>query len=117
MNYYRMNVTVLVPSELQDTLIPDQESIFIAARERGIIVLRPINAPVENQCNKNSNDYKNGYLMGVNDGFQKGYAYAMAADKIMKLFSEDEDEFPDCTGFCKTCPHYDDLFDSCRYYT
>ena len=56
MNYYRMNVTVLVPSELQDTLIPDQESIFIAARERGIIVLRPINAPVENQCNKNSND-------------------------------------------------------------
>jgi hypothetical protein len=115
--YYRTNVTVLVSSELVDTFDPDHESIFIAARERGIIVLRPINAPVENQCNENSNDYQSGYMMGANDGFQKGYAYAMAADKIMKLFTEDEDELPDCTGFCKACPHYDDLFDTCKFYS
>lgn len=115
--YYRTNVTVLVSSELVDTFDPDHESIFIAARERGIIVLRPINAPVENQCNENSNDYQSGYIMGANDGFQKSYAYAMAADKIMKLFTEDEDELPDCTGFCKACPHYDDLFDTCKFYS
>ena len=68
--YYRTNVTVLVSSELVDTFDPDHESIFIAARERGIIVLRPINALVENQCNENSNDYQSGYMMGANDGFQ-----------------------------------------------
>jgi hypothetical protein len=114
---YKINVAALVPSELLYAFDPDQESVFVAARERGLIVLRPINAPVESQCNINSDDYKKGYLIGANDGFHKGYTYAMAADKIMKLFAEDEDEFPDCTGFCKTCPHYDDLFDSCKYYT
>lgn len=114
---YKINVAVLVPSELLYAFDPDQESVFVAARERGLIVLRPINAPVGIQCNVNSDDYKKGYLNGANDGFHKGYTYAMAADKIMKLFAEDEDDLPDCTGFCKTCPHYDDLFDSCKYYT
>lgn len=117
MNYYRINVTVLVPAELQDTLDPDQESIFIASREQGIIVLRPINSPIENHYDASTNDYKAGYMMGENDGYLKGYAYAKAVDRIKKLFEEDEDELPDCTGFCRACPHYDDLFDTCKYYS
>ena len=114
---YKINVAVLVPSELLYAFDPDQESVFVAVRERGLIVLRPINAPVENQCNVNSDDYKKGYMMGATDGYRTGYVYAIAAEKIKKLFTDDEDELPDCTGFCKACPHYDDLFDTCKFYT
>ena len=43
---YKIYVAVLVPSELLYAFDPDQESVFVAARERGLIVLRPINATV-----------------------------------------------------------------------
>ena len=55
--------------------------------------------------------------MGMNDGYHKGYADAMAYEAIKNAITPEEDDLPDCTGFCKACPHYDELFDSCKYYT
>ena len=114
---YRINVAVLVPSELLYAFDPDQESVFVAARERGLIVLRPINATIENQCSANTRDYKKGYLMGMNDGYHKGYADAMAYEEIKDIIAGEEEDLPDCTGFCKACPHYDELFDTCKFYS
>ena len=113
---YKINVTALVPSELLYAFDPDQENVFVAARERGLIVLRPINATAENQCNVPTKDYKRGYLMGMNDGYHKGYADAMAYEEIKKSSPYECEELPDCTGFCKACPHYDDLCDTCKFY-
>ena len=55
--------------------------------------------------------------MGMNDGYHKGYADAMAYEEIKDIIAEEEADLPDCTGFCKACPHYDDLFDTCKFYS
>lgn len=47
---YRKNVTVLVPSELLYAFDPDLDNVFIAVRERGMIVLHPIAASSASPC-------------------------------------------------------------------
>jgi hypothetical protein len=115
MMMYKENVTVLVPSELLYAFDPDNENTFVAAREKGLIVFRPINAHADNQCDVNSKYYQKGYLLGLSEGYHKGYADAMAYEDMQTEGLEDDD-FPDCPGFCNACPHYDDLFDSCKFY-
>ena len=111
---YRKNVTVLVPSELLYAFDPDQDNVFIAARERGMIVLRPIAASSASPCDVSKSDFQKGYRAGMSAGYDKGYSDAMDYEA---LANKDEDVCPDCAGFCYACPHYDDLFDVCRFYS
>lgn len=47
----RKRITVLIPSELVYAFDPDHEHIFIAARERGRIVARPMEETIRTgQC-------------------------------------------------------------------
>ena len=117
MMHYRKNVTVLVPCELLYAFDPDQENIYVAAREKGLIVLRPIDVHTDNQCDVNSNSYQKGYLMGMSEGYHKGYADAMAYEELHNAHTEDDADISGYTGFYKVCPHYNDLFDICKYYS
>ena len=116
---YKKNATVLVPSELMYAFDPNQEIVFVATREKDLIVLHPVQTQPNNHRGINSKDYLKGYLMGMSDGYHKGYSDALAYEdlQLTDLDDNDDDDLPDCTGLCKTCPHYDDLFDSCKLYT
>ena len=112
----KMNVTVLVPSELLYAFDPDQEHIFIAARERGMLVLRPYGAGSEHQCNTDEISYRNGYLVGMSDGYHKGYSDALAFEDLILERKANDKADSRCIGYCNACPQYDDLFDVCRLY-
>lgn len=114
---YRKKVTVLFPSELLYVFNPDQENTYIAARERGLIVLRPTTTHTDGQCKVDDMEYRRGYLSGLSDGYHKGYSDAMAYEDLTKTLAVSNDDAPECAGFCKACPHYDDLFDTCKFYS
>lgn len=111
---YKKNATVLVPSELMYAFDPNQEIVFVATKEKDLIVLRPVHAQHNNQYSTNSKDYQKGYLMGMSDGYHKGYSDAMAYGNLRDSSLDEDDGLPDCTGLCKACPHYDDLFGICK---
>lgn len=113
---YKKNATVLVPSELMHAFDPNQEIVFVATREQDLIILRPAHVQLNNHCGINFKDYQKGYLMGMSDGYHKGYSDALAYENLHLSGLDDDDDLPDCTGLCKACPHYDDLFDSCKLY-
>ncbi len=113
---YKKNATVLVPSELMYAFDPNQDIVFVATREKDLIVLRSVHAQLNNQCGINSKDYQKGYLMGMGNGYHKGYSDALAHENLHLSGLDDDDDLPDCTELCKACPHYDNLFDSCKLY-
>jgi hypothetical protein len=113
---YKKKVTVLVPSELMYAFDPNQEILFVATRVKNLIVLHPVQTQSNNHSSINSKDYQKGYLMGMSDGYHKGYSDALAYEDLQFSDLDDDDDLPDCTDFCQTCPHYDDLFDSCKQY-
>lgn len=112
---YKKNATVLVPSELMYAFDQNQEIVFVATMEKDLIVLRPVHAQHNNQCSTNSKDYQKGYLMGISEGYHKGYSDALACENLRLSDIDDDDDLPDCTGLCKACPHYDDLFGICKF--
>lgn len=112
---YKKNVTVLVPSKLMYAVDPNQEIVFVATREKNLIVLHPVQTQPNNHNSINSKDYQKGYLMGMSDGYHKGYSDALAYDDLQLSDLDYDDDLPDCTGLCKACPHYDDLFGICKF--
>ena len=115
MMMYKKHVTVLVPSELLHAFDPHIESEFIAVRERGTIVLRPKISCEGSSCELMKTDYRTGYFAGMKEGYYQGYTDALECADPANIdgFSN---EPPTCIGQCSRCPHYDDLFDTCRYY-
>lgn len=53
--------------------------------------------------------------MGMSDGYHKGYSDALAYEDLQFSGLDDDADLPDCTGLCKACPHYDDLFGICKF--
>lgn len=111
---YKKNVTVLIPSELLYAFDADQDNVFLAARERGMIVLRPLIISATKPYEVGKSDFQKGYLAGMRAGYDKGYSDALG-DEDNTLVETVVDS--NCTGFCLNCPHYDDLFDTCRFYS
>jgi hypothetical protein len=114
---HKKNATVLVPSELLYAFNPDQENSFIAVREHGLIVLRPTTTHTDGQWKVDDLEYRRGYISGLSDGYHKGYSDAMAYEELTKTLAVSNNDEPECTDFCITCPHYDDLFDTCKFYS
>lgn len=110
---YQKNVSVIIPSELLYAFDPDDNNTFIAAREHGLIVLHPLATSSANPCKFGRSQFQKGYLAGMSDGYDKGYSDALDSEDDMQMETVLD---PNCAGFCPGCPHYDDLFDTCRFY-
>ena len=112
---YRLSVAVLVPSELLHAFDPNYEQEFVAVREQGTIVLRPNISYEGTSCELMKTDYRRGYFAGMKEGYFQGYTDALECDEPANI-EDDSNEQPSCEGQCNRCPHYDDLFETCRYF-
>ena len=115
MMMYKKHVTVLVPSELLHAFDPDFDNEFVAIREKGTIVLRPKISCEGSSCELMKTDYRRGYFAGMKEGYYQGYTDALECDEPANI-DDYSNEQPSCEGQCSRCPHYDDLFDTCKYY-
>lgn len=123
----KIRINVLVPEEIRYIFDPDSDPMFIAAREHGQIVVRPIN-DYDHSSSRNvgGSDYRKGFMNGVLDGYEDGYnrgftdsekrlAYDPRYKGASWLSEACEYDFPTCAGNCRECKFYDDIFDICRY--
>ena len=109
---YRKSITILIPSELLHTIDSNTEHILVARCSDDAIVLRPIITQPLTFFNTFSKEYQKGYLMGLSDGYHKGYCDSMAFESMCLKHQDDVN----CAGLRNTCPYYDDLLNSCKLY-
>jgi hypothetical protein len=120
----RKRITVLVPSELVYAFDPDHEHVFIAAREKGRIIARPMEeVAMPGTRIRGRKVYNNGYASGMKagyeDGYRKGYndcmdslEYDSRYDTALDYGDGGLNSFH-CTGHCTTCRYYDDINGTC----
>lgn len=116
----RKRVTVLVPSELVYAFDPDHEHVFIAAREKGRIVARPMEEYIAlKPCDNYQGRYLPGYTAGMiasfENGYRNGFRHGLDKGKFdarLALDSGRKIAFS-CTGQCTSCQFYDDINETC----
>ena len=120
----RRRITVLVPSELVYAFDPDHEHIFIAAREKGQIIARPVEeiahaSPRTRGRKVYNKGYASGMMAGYEDGYRRGYNDCMDSfeyDSRYDLgvnYDGDSQTAFHCAGQCTTCRFYDDINGTC----
>lgn len=110
---HRKIAIVLLPSELLYEIDADWKHIFLASNEHGAILLRPFTSSIKRPDTDSNLDYCKGFLMGMSEGYHKGYSDAMAYEELRKSTVEANDAPADASA-CKECPYYDDFYDACK---
>ena len=123
----KIRINVLVPDEIRYLFDPDADPMFIAIRERGHIVVKPMSdCNFSRPCNRSHQAYRRGFLSGVLDGYEDGYnrGFKDAGDNqeydsrykgASWLSGDGEYDTPSCDGECHSCRFYDSIYDTCRY--
>lgn len=122
----KFNIKVIVPDELKYLFEGDNDNLFVAVREKGRILVKPFaEYGIGVSCNTREQIYRTGFVDGSNDGYENGY------NRGFEDASHNEEYDPryrasswnsgvssvsnvKCTGDCRECPFYDDIFDICR---
>ena len=121
----KIRINVLVPDEISYAFDPDADPMFIALREKGKILIKPLTEIVNSPAHSKK-DYRKGFLSGMvngyEDGYHRGYFDADSYNgydsqyKGSSWLSDDQDyDCPVCSGQCYRCPYYDSVSETCRY--
>ena len=123
----KIRIAVLVPQELQHIITTQNDPMFIACREDGHIIIKPMEEYGIHEISVGTEtDYRKGYLAGVTDGYEDGYhrgfqdctrqqEYDPRYQGKSWLASYNYKNGPNCTGHCHDCDFYDDIFCVCRF--
>lgn len=125
----KLRIAVLVPQELQHIITKQNDPMFIACREDGHIIIKPMEEYGIHEISVGTEtDYRKGYMAGVTDGYEDGYhrgfqdcirhqEYDPRYQGKSWLASYNYKNGPNCTGHCHDCDYYDDIFCVCRFGT
>ena len=125
----KIRIAVLVPQELQHIITTQNDPMFIACREDGHIIIKPMEEYGIHEISVGTEtDYRKGYMAGVTDGYEDGYhrgfqdctrhqEYDPRYQGKSWLASYNYKNGPNCTGHCHDCDYYDDIFCVCRFGT
>ena len=123
----KFRIAVLVPDELRSIINSKNDPMFIAAREHGHIVIKPLEEyGIHERFVGKESDYRKGYMAGVSDGYEDGYHQGFRDSSRQKeydpryqgkswLATYNYKNGPNCTGHCYDCECYDDIFCVCRF--
>ena len=123
----KLRIAVLVPQELQHIITKQNDPMFIACREDGHIIIKPMEEYGIREISVGTEtDYRKGYMAGVTDGYEDGYhrgfqdctrqqEYDPRYQGKSWLASYNYKNGPNCTGHCHDCDFYDDIFCVCRF--
>lgn len=123
----KLRLAVLVPQELQHIINHQEDPMFIASREDGHIIIKPIEEYGIREISVGTEtDYRKGYMAGVTDGYEDGYhrgfqdctrhqEYDPRYQGKSWLAAYNYKNGPNCTGHCHDCEFYDDIFCVCRF--
>ena len=123
----KLRIAVLVPHELQSIINSKNDPMFIACREHGHIVIKPLEEyGIHEVSVGEETDYRKGYMAGVIDGYDDGYHKGYQdSDRYREydpryqgkswLAAYNYKNGPNCTGHCHDCEYYDDIFCVCRF--
>ena len=125
----KLRIAVLVPQELQHIITKQNDPMFIACREDGHIIIKPMEEYGIHEISVGTEtDYRKGYVAGVTDGYEDGYhrgfqdctrhqEYDPRYQGKSWRASYNYKNGPNCTGHCHDCDFYDDIFCVCRFGT
>ena len=123
----KIRIAVLVPHDLQSIINGQRDPMFIASREHGHIIIKPLEEyGLQEESVGTETDYRKGYMAGVIDGYEDGYhigfqdcvrhkEYDPRYQGKSWLATYNYKNGPNCTGHCHDCEFYDDIFCVCRF--
>ena len=125
----KVRIAVLVPHELLDIINKQTDPMFIASREQGRVVIKPLSEYGLREVSVGTEtEYRKGFMAGVTNGYEDGYHHGFLAGSHNLeydpryqgkswLATYNYKNGPNCTGHCHDCGWYDDIFCVCRFGT
>ena len=70
----KIRIAVLVPHELLDIINKQSDPMFIASREQGRVVIKPLSEYGLREASVGTEtEYRKGFMAGVTNGYEDGY--------------------------------------------
>ena len=125
----KVRIAVLVPHELLDIINKQTDPMFIASREQGRVVIKPLSEYGLREASVGTEtEYRKGFMAGVTNGYEDGYHRGfLAGSRNLEydpryqgkswLATYNYKNGSNCTGHCHDCGWYDDIFCVCRFGT